>query len=1245
MNLSPFTKLYKLSKTLCLALIPQRETLKFIQEEGLIKKDELRAEDYKKAKILIDEYHKDYINKSLSEINLTENLQSCYDAFSLKNKLAIRLQNEILRTEIVKNFDEIPTKNPKQLVETDVPHFLMKQGRIEDAELFLKFKGFTTYFRYFHKNRESLYTDKNKSSTIAHRVVHDNLPKFFSNINIFKQITEKYVVDFSEVEKNMNCELKGKSLSDIFTLEYFNQCVLQNGIDVYNTIIGGKTDGKKKLQGINETINLFRQKNKLKNKEVPTLSPLYKQVLSDRNSFSYLPEAFNNVNELITAIKNFDTFLKEKMLVQRIENLLSTQLSSGELDLSRIYIKKHFLGNISIYFSGNYSLINDALSFYFIETNRDIKGLNNKLNDFLKQDVFSIQNIEESLKLYSKCNDFPDNVNLTANPILDYFKSYFDISEKNNLIETFEQSKKSIQNVFGKNYENAHSLTKDREGIEIIINYLDNLKKFSVCLKTFSISKEETIVEKDFSFYNEHDDLILQLRESLDKLYDKCRNFLTKKPYSSEKIKLNFDNPLLGAGHDVNKESDYCSLFFRKDGLYYFAIMPKEHNKSFINTSELYNNEGDFYEKMRYRQIPEANRNLPKTIFSEKWDNLFQPTKEIVKIKNGDTTKVGKKFILEDVHTLVDFYKDCLFKHDDWQNEFNFQFQPTNSYNNINNFFSEVNNQAYKIKFENISSDYIHQLVAEGKLFLFQIYNKDFSSKSTGKKNIHTIFFEELFSEENINDSIYRLNGGVQVFFRKKSISKKDRIIHPAGLPIDNKNPNNPKHSSQFPFDIIKDRRYTEDKFLIHIPITINAKSRDEINVNHKVIEAIKKSSDIKFLSLDRGERYLLYLSFIDGEGKIIKQMPLNEILVDNNGTLQKVDYYGKIVQKEIERKEAKKNWSEVGKIKDIKKGYLDNAVYIISRLAIEYGALIILEDLNSGFKNSRSKIDRQVYQLFEKSLINKLQYLFFKEKNLNEIGGHRNSYQLSAPFETFEKIEREKQSGIILYVPPKYTSKIDYATGFVNLLYVNYKNEKQSKEFFNKFDAIRYNKQYDYFEFETNFTKFKNGLTGKLKRNNWTICTCGEERFYYHITKKEYIKVNVTAELKKLFQNYNINYESDENIQSEIFKIKNASFFKDLTFYLKLVLQMRYSDGKKRDFILSPVANSEGLFFNTENATENEPKDADANGSYHIGLKGKLMAEKIKKGDEKLFIGDVEWFNYAQEQAVIRSGSVALVS
>lgn len=65
-----FTNKYPVSKTLRFELIPQRETLEYLEKNGILNNDEQRSEDYKKLKLLLDEYYKAYIEDALSDVEL-----------------------------------------------------------------------------------------------------------------------------------------------------------------------------------------------------------------------------------------------------------------------------------------------------------------------------------------------------------------------------------------------------------------------------------------------------------------------------------------------------------------------------------------------------------------------------------------------------------------------------------------------------------------------------------------------------------------------------------------------------------------------------------------------------------------------------------------------------------------------------------------------------------------------------------------------------------------------------------------------------------------------------------------------------------------------------------------------------------------------------------------------------------------------------------------------------------------------
>jgi CRISPR-associated protein Cpf1 len=223
-----------------------------------------------------------------------------------------------------------------------------------------------------------------------------------------------------------------------------------------------------------------------------------------------------------------------------------------------------------------------------------------------------------------------------------------------------------------------------------------------------------------------------------------------------------------------------------------------------------------------------------------------------------------------------------------------------------------------------------------------------------------------------------------------------------------------------------------------------------------------------------------------------------------------------------------------------------------------------------------------------------------------------------------------------LFYIPAAYTSKIDPTTGFVNLLNLNYTNVKDAQTLFSNMDSIQYNKANDYFEFVLNYGNFKTSQTDF--RNQWTVCTVGEKRFAYVTNEngqKETKTINVTQSMKELFDKKGIEYASGSDIKTVISQQTDAKFYERLLWLLKLTMQMRNSNAAtNEDFILSPVKNNKGAFFMSNNDTNGDlPADADANGAYHIALKGLYLMQKVfPLGSKDMKIEHKEWLKFAQE-------------
>lgn len=433
----------------------------------------------------------------------------------------------------------------------------------------------------------------------------------------------------------------------------------------------------------------------------------------------------------------------------------------------------------------------------------------------------------------------------------------------------------------------------------------------------------------------------------------------------------------------------------------------------------------------------------------------------------------------------------------------------------------------------------------------------------------------------------------------------------------------------------------------------MNFKATDHKNINSDVHDIIRNGGIKHIIGIDRGERHLLYLVLIDLKGNIVKQMSLNNIQNTYKNKRYETDYHALLVTRKGERDEARHNWGQIQNIKDVKQGYLSQVVHIISKMMVKYDAIVVLEDLNKGFVRGRQKIEHSVYKQFEKMLIDKLCYLVDKQQLPTETGGLLHARQLANKFESFNKLG--KQSGCLFYIPAWNTSKIDPITGFVNLFDTRYVNVEKSREFFSKFDYIRYNAGKDRFEFSFDYSNFNE--KGKGTRTRWTLCTVGSRIRTFRNKDNNHqwdnVTINLTAEFKNTFITANIDIHND-NLKDAICALKDKHFFDfsdsdgevanpkyyPLMPLMRLLLQMRNSKtGTDEDYLLSPVADEEGNFFNSKNYDANAtmPQNADANGAYNIARKGLWIVRQVqttKCGEyPNLSISNREWLCFAQQK------------
>ena len=1306
--LDKFTNQYSVTKTLKFKLRPMGRTLEHIQNKGFVENDEKLATNYKRMKKTIDVYHKDFIARALSQLSIS-NLDEFLTAYegNKKNpddktkKQLVRIQDN-LRKQITSAFTAAEFKTEfselfkKELLTKNLESFVLEYNKKNDTDLFFvdDFKNFATYFIGFHENRKNIYSADAKHTALAFRIIHENLPKFIENMNSLQLIKDDYPALYESLQNQVSTELSsifsaGFVLDDVLNISFYNELLSQQGIDRFNQLIGGLStqSGAKKTQGLNELINEYNQQSPRSsgNRKAPKIRPLYKQILSDRGSLSFLPEKFADDRELYDAINDY--YLSHLLMVPNdssehtlLDSLKHLVTSLPSFDLTKIYLKNDkAISSISNRLFGDYSVLPIALGYYYdhhinpdhLDQLAAAKSQKKTSDLYRKKDAFtkgyhSVATIELAYQAYLASTDSDNGLRKSGiiNPVQDYFTRYFVNEPKEDgkpavdLLRDIDNKYTTIKGVLNSEIEEGtRQLLQKGAEVANIKHFLDAIMNLIHFVKPLgSVIEEDSLLDIDARFYNDFLPLYEELKLFFP-LYNKVRDYISQKPYSNEKFKLNFENANLLAGWDVNKERDRLSVLLQRNGRYYLALMDKSHKKVFEQAPEIApgsENSNNPYQKMRYKLLPGPNKMFPKVFFAKGNIDYFAPSKQLIENYEKGTHKKGDDFNLEHCHQLIDFFKQSVAKHKDWH-EFGFKFSDTSTYKDSSDFYNEVSKQGYKVTFEDVDADYIDTLVENGQLYLFEIYNKDFSVNSRSKPNLHTIYFKALFDDENLKDAVYKLNGEGELFYRKASIDPENTINHKKGERVYSKNPLTPDASRVLDYEIVKDKRYTADKFLLHLPVTMNFKA-DGIGpgqFNNLVKDTIRddQNKDMHLIGIDRGERHLLYLTVINQDGLIIHQESLNDV-VSSNKTV--TPYHTLLDTREKERDDARKNWGVIENIKDLKKGYLSQVVHKLAKLIYEYNAVVVLEDLNFGFKRGRFKVEKQVYQAFEKALIDKLNYLVFKEFESDALGGARKALQLTSAFTAFKDLG--KQTGFLFYVPAWNTSKIDPVTGFVDLLKPKYENVEQAKDFIDRFDSIRYNKERDFFEFEFDYSNF--GTRAQDTRTDWTICSHGTKRYVYdkkaNNNKGGQKQIDVNTELKALFSSYDIDYHGElagRDLRPLIKSKGDKSLYSSIIFLLRTLLAMRYSKtngSKVEDFILSPVSNDAGVFFDTRDyagidansSSETStvlPKDADANGAYHIALKGLWVMRQIQShtGDDykglDLKITNKNWLEFVQ--------------
>lgn len=1328
-NLNQFTNLYQVSKTLRFELLPIGRTAEIFNQwieemkredndGNFFAKDDKIKQAYLAIKPIMDRLHEQLIeialvSKEAKKIDFSEYFEAyrkktvnaamekdLRKAFAKPFQHAGRCFIEIISKD-QKDGKEIKTKKDKQyecLTDAKVYNYLSanvkeiaKQNGIDELTLkkhIEQFKGFWGYLDGYNQNRENYYEfDKEASTAVATRIVHENLPTFCSNALRFEKRMDEYLSIFqylkdnsreTKIKNTKGEEIDVEAISDgIFQIKHFNECLSQSQIEEYNRIIGN----------YNMLINLYNQMRRDEKdvKKIDEFERLKKQIgCGKKKSLFETLQGDQDVKELLRKASEAGNLMfgdiANSIEIKTIPDFIRFLRKCDNWD--GIYMSKTAIDRISNLYFSNWHSIKDKLKEAKAEaciTYDKKREEPIKLRDAVElSGLFAVLDTEQSEHFFKDSLFKDDDTNAyrgILNKVLTPSKNLinllcFDIEQNINAF-----LKESDRIVALKKYkdennqagEEDQTIKKIKEWFDAATNAMRIVRYFAVRKSKMKGNIPNATIEQALSNLLYNDDA------QWFKWYDLIRNYLTKKPQDDtkeNKLKLNFGTSSLLGGWSDGQEKTKAATLLKYHNEIYLCVLK---NKNIFDTSK---EENPIYKITESEASRLLLRNLKfQTLAGKGFLGEYE-------ISYGD---MGKENPTKAIKCLQKIIKERYVDKYPLLEKF-----VKNTYTDKAKFDAEITDtlkECYVCQFVPIDWNVVAEKQDNEELFLFKILCKDYRQKSVGKKDLQTMYWEDVLSD----GSKHQLCAGAEIFMREP-VAKESPILHRIGSKLVNKRDkdgntipeqiyreiysyangktNKISAESRKYIDeqrvtikdvkhvIIKDNRfYGETKYMFHCPIKLQFEAKAPkyaySEVNTTITNALQQSDNLQFIGIDRGEKHLVYSCTIDQNGKIIKNMCHHH---DNiNGT----DYVQKLEAVSDERIIAKKNWQQQSKIKDLKKGYISHVVHRLVDETIKYDgkiaphAYIVLEDLNTEMKRGRQKIEKQVYQNLETALAKKLNFVVDKDAKKGEIGSVSNALQLTPPINNYQDIEGKKQFGVMLYTRANYTSVTDPATGWRKTIYI--KNGKENdirNQILDKFSDFGFDGKDYYFEYaEANagymwrlysgkngeaLPRFQNKKQALQDKNVWV-----SER------------INVVNILDKLFANFDKSKSFKSQIVDgvELKKIegRNETAWQSLRYALDLIQQIRNSGEKNSDddnFLFSPVRNDNGEHFDTRNYKNNgelsEIRDADANGAYNIARKGLIMDTHIKHwinngrprtkidgnevSDLDLFISDREW-------------------
>lgn len=1246
----------QITKSIKLEAIPVEATARAIKEQKLMQRNDAAIKNVETIKPAIDAFVRAMLDKALEECKydfgkLSKAWENAFgkdaekgsrNAYKKEVQDATALFSKKISSVSFWGVSGSAGLKKKDFIESILPEYAKDHfSGIQLADIYASCQGLKSLTAYANKFITSRCT---ALETWAPDRVLQNFEIYMRNVDTVKKFlaspyAEEFLKNFEEFENFQYGD-------------FYEMCTTQAGINRYNEIISGTydADGKLLKKGYNQLVNEINNKNRAdQNYSGPVfrmMAPLYKQILMPGKK-AFTIDKITSEEELKTLLREtFDSFPKE-ILSAYVDNVKAANPEGVFVSGKNLHVISHMA-------YGNHDAIPKAFreklvaeleaSKEGIKKKSEIKKIDEAIGRVpltIADTAYSIAEIEETMG-----ND----------PIMStYIACLSSLS-----IDVISNMKDAIH---GGCLKEDVRIYRDHRQVMLVKTYLDSLIQFR---KTLTLLKKNKVIEgEDALFYNEYQNMMDSLSAAV-KANNLVRNYITSSPKDQAKEYLaafGQTSKILNKWYvpsDKFKQDSFSIM--EMDGKYYFIELSPVSGKTFI--PEIVDENQPHVNLMAMQKAQKAmqifgaalikntganeffENNPDENVFvltdPQKTRRPFEITRQVYEIY---TKKLFTKTVTESEEERKHYttiYIDTLIRMCNtftrFEN-FTFHFKEASAYKNIAEFFSEADTYMATSCFLPVSRKQMEDEIESGRLLAFLITNRTMYKDDCTKTSYAMLFFA-IMEQTKQQKMDLRFNSRPSLTFRPACIpyhcthrkgsilvSKRYKdgttIRGDVYMEIYNYLNGRLEKSSLSKialsaleneavsyrvadYDIIKFKRYMEDKYFLNISYTKNcAVPKSEWNTVTEETDACMESG-YRTLVITRGIKDLLYYTVYDTDRTTLESGSLN--------TVDKIDFGEKLSVLSEERNNAKRDsWDYDRTVKDIKESYLNFAISKIMKLVTKYDAIVVIESISDLFKDKMAALDNQVFAVFEKKLESRLCDYYDTKVALGKYGS------LTFPMQLASSTRKGyKRNGILFRVSPAYTSNMCPVTGFVNLFDLsNITNNKTRRAFLQKFDSICFSEENNCFVAEMDYNNFllrKREFAGKLQKSAWTLYL-GKPytKFNKQIMDYEYIE-DPCKELVTLLQ--------EKHLADAPLVIEDLS--EDMVHKLYNIFEnaLRYNIVK--------ACNENPFDYFSSPATMEDSVDAPAdNRNYNLALKAWYELErKEENGDNTL-----GWINYAQNR------------